>query len=321
MASLVAADGPSAFAALSALPAHSLDDARRSARQCILARLSGAEPASGSGTVDTASLALPVAKVLEAYRTYWNAMLMKRASAEQAQRSLQASLAAAGAPAPAAADLDAQTQASLDLVRRHGLHGLGGVTPPLHELMLWRRQHEVTEPVVLPDGPMDIPVTRLEEFVSLGWLAHATCDRHHSGGWVAAEGVMVVASAWDTSSEAYRVSLLAHEAQHLADRRRFPALDAADLEYRAKLVELALADRTQRDLVEAFVAQARPDRASPHAFASHWLVQRLHMRTGSADLAAVAPSVLRSAALAELEAHTRALSQLGASLVRTALPE
>jgi hypothetical protein len=336
MGQWIAADGPAAITTLRTLSPQALDDERRTQRECMLARFAdrtAGTPSAGAMSAVTPSPATPpaagphvegelpppVAAVLRAYRDYWTTTLMRRTSAEEAEPALARALVAAGAPP--SRDLPAQTKAALALVCGHGLHAWGGVTPPLHEFMLWRRQGVHAETVALPDGTIEVPVTRLEGFVSLGWLAYATCDRHHTGGWATANGLMVVTSAWDLSSEAYRVSLLAHEAQHFADLRRFPKLEAADLEFRAKLVELVLAERTQQELVEAFGAQARRGRASPHAHASHSLLVRLRARLGRADLAAAAPPVVRAAALAELRAHTQALQARGAAEVRTALTD
>ena len=45
----------------------------------------------------------------------------------------------------------------------------------------------------------------------------------------------------DRTSETFLVSYLKHEARHFADTLDFPNLSGADLEYRAKLTELAFA--------------------------------------------------------------------------------
>ena len=45
--------------------------------------------------------------------------------------------------------------------------------------------------------------------------------------------------AYAPDTENFEVSYLKHEAQHLADFQRFPGLPSAELEYRAKLTELA----------------------------------------------------------------------------------
>jgi hypothetical protein len=213
-----------------------------------------------------------------------------------------------------------QTEAARVLVERQGLHALGGVTAPLHELMVWRKQTSHSETVSLPEGSVHVTVTLLDDFVSLGWLAYATCDRHHTGGWATSEGLMVVAPSWDFTSEDYRISLLAHEAQHFADYRRYPKLGSADLEYRAKLVELILAEVTLRELLESFDAQAQPDRSSPHAFASHWVLTRLREQLATGDLAAAPRSRLREAAQTLLRQHTEALAAMDAATVQSALP-
>lgn len=322
MGQWVGADGPAAVATLSALDPEALDASRRAARRCILERFAPAHPeAANAPGFDDPSLPPPLSLALRAYRTYWTLRLMRIADVAHAEAQLARELAAAGTGAAADEPLEQQVSAARALAERLGWHALGGVTAPLHEFMLWRRQTSAVETVTLPEGGVEVTVTRLEGFASLGWLGHATCDRHHTGGWATATGVMVVAASWDFASEAYRVSLLAHEAQHIADQRRFPRLGAADLEFRAKLVELMLATTTRRDLVRAFVAQARPERGIAHAFASHWLVTRLRDRLGTADLPAASGDALRAAAAAELQAHTEVLLQRGAADVQTALPD
>lgn len=132
---------------------------------------------------------------------------------------------------------------------------------------------------------------------------------------------MVVAAAWDRASEDYRVSLLAHEAQHFRDKRLYPKLASTDLEYRAKLVELALADETQGALLDRFAAEAKRERALPHPFASYWVVMRLKERLGAKSWAGLSRPSVREAASAELAAHGTALDARGAALVESALPD
>jgi hypothetical protein len=256
--------------------------------------------------------------VLAAYRRYWSVMLMHRADKAQAEEALRQALASqTGLASP---ELEVQTEAARVLVEREGLHALGGMTAPLHELMIWRKQTSRAETVSLPEESIEVSVSFLDDFVSYGWLGHATCDLTHTGGWATPEGLRVVSTSWDFTSEDFRISLLAHEAQHFADYRRYPKLEAADLEYRAKLVELILAQASQRKLLEAFAAQAQPDRASPHAYASHWVLARLGEHLATRDLPAVPTPQLRAAAQALLRQHTQSLIDSGAATVPTALP-
>jgi hypothetical protein len=316
MGSMMAADGPAALAGLRALPRQGLTERQRAVADCILARFDA--PMTVRTASDGSSLPSAAAAVLETYRHYWTEMLMRRVNVGQAEQALRDALGRqTGLDSPS---LEEQTEAARLLVERQGLRALGGVTSPLHELMVWRKQAAHTTTVALPEESINVSVFLLDDFVSFGWLGYATCDHHHTGGWATPEGLMVVSPSWDLSSEEYRVSLLAHEAQHFADYRRYPKLEGTDLEYRAKLVELILADATQPGLLEAFAAQARPDRSSPHAYASHWVITRLRERLSTGNLVTVPRSQLRDAAHTLLRQHTRSLADRGAAAVQTTLP-
>lgn len=309
-------DMPSALARLAATPESALSSQHHTLRACIQKRFGGDEASA-------APLTGLAGDVLQAYRRYWSASLRRLQSPEQAE-SIQLAELDRLSGVETKAGLDAENDAPARVARRleaQGLFVLGGVTPPLRELMLWRQQTTGSTRVDLPDGPSQIEVTMLDDFQSLGWAAWATCERSHTGGWVTPQGMMVVRAAWVLDSEAYRVSLLAHEAQHFNDIRRYPKLSSADLEYRAKLGELALSLETQATLMQSFVVQARRDRALPHAFASYWLVERLQARLGHLARTKQPRSTVREAALAELAAHSSLLTDQGPGTVITALPD
>jgi len=304
-----------AVARLKALPDEAVPPGKRAARACILARFARAEPASEP--TDT-RLPPDLAAVLQAYRRYWTTSLMHTGSAVDAQGRLSDDLGRLLPDAPAG--LDARTEAAVALAGKRGWHALGGVTAPLHEFLLWKDEATRREDVALPGGTVAVKVSMLEGFASLGWGAWATCDAAHTGGWATSDGLMVV-PGWDLSGERYRVSLLAHESQHFSDYPRFPKLAQTDLEYRAKLVELALAHDAQHDLLAMFAASARRDRTLPHPFAQWWVMQRVGERLGTSDRAAWKPDAVRAAAAAELAAHTALLQARGAASVETALPD
>jgi hypothetical protein len=315
MSTLIAGDMPNAIERLQRVAPDSLDRSRRNTRACVLKRFD----ASTAEVAPETSLPPAAAVALTAYRRYWTAVLTRRAAPVVAENALSEDLARIGGIE--GQDLDARSESALNLIEGQGLHALGGITPPLRELMIWRGHATSVESVALPDGPIGVDVTQLGDFVSFGWLGWATCDRYHTGGWTTDRGIMVVTSAWDRGSENYRVSLLAHEAQHFSDNGRYPKLSSADLEYRAKLVELILADRTQRELLEKFKGEAARDRALPHPFASYWLLARLRERLGGLQLAGADVAAIRSAARAELTAHAAALDALGRATATSALPD
>ena len=309
-------DLPQTLARLKALPEDSLSAKARPVRECILARFAAADPAAAP---TDPRLPADLAAVLRAYRRYWTSSLMHTRTPAEAEAALSDDLGRLLPDAPAG--IDARAAASVAFAEQRGWHALGGITAPLHEFLLWKDQTTRREDVALPGGTVAVSVSMLDGFASLGWGAWGTCEVAHTGGWATTEGLMVVVPGWDLSSERYRVSLLAHESQHFADYPRFPKLAQTDLEYRAKLTELALARTAQPDLLAMFSASAKRDRALPHPFAQWWVMKRIGDRLGSDDWKAWKPDEVRAAAAAELAAHTALLQARGAATVETALPD
>lgn len=130
--------------------------------------------------------------------------------------------------------------------------------------------------------------------------------------------------SWNLDSEQFRVSYLAHEAQHFADLRRFPRLEQPELEYRAKLVELARAEDSLHSLLEAFTHQSGTDRKSPHAFADFCVIQHLSKALFGDDSASQNPTLwsaksreqIHEAALGLLRKSTGTLQAAGPDRVR-----
>ena len=129
---------------------------------------------SGEGEAESIRIAPEAARAL-----FYN-----RASPEDAQAALYKALAP-WAPADTQ-DLSARIQAAHKQLEATGHFVLGGTTPPLKELMVWRKQTEVQQTVGLPSGPISVKVSLLDDFISLGWAAWGTCDRSHTGGWTGA---------------------------------------------------------------------------------------------------------------------------------------
>ena len=118
----------------------------------------------------------------------------------------------------------------------------------------------------------------------------------------------------DLEDEGFRVSFLGHESQHYADNERFPGLPSWQLEYRAKLAELVMANASRAKLVAAFASNMGNDPEVPHSYANRVVLaalrERLRLAPG-ADLATAAPEMVRSAALAALRESSRELNARG----------
>lgn len=276
------------------------DDARH--RACVLGRLQ-AEP----GVDDEVDSADPfIRRLLAQYRRYWWKALSapdRRADHEAALRHGLATLLGRE-PVDDMATLEAALQEEL---RRRGHHGLFGRTPPLRELMLWRTQTSREEAVALPEGEHQVRIELLDDFVSLGWSAWALCERSATGGWATRDALFAVVPRYKDGldSEAFRVVFLAHEAQHFADKQRWPGLAAWELEYRAKLVELAMAGQELASKrLTGFSQSQSDDLDSPHTYANKRVVAALAVRLGQPPTEASA-AALKDAALAALTDDTR----------------
>ena len=101
----------------------------------------------------------------------------------------------------------------------------------------------------------------MEDFATLGWMEYATLGAHHPGGWTEEEGIYCVKKAYDVNSENFKISYLTHEARHFADKKLWPDLKSADLEYRAKLTELNLAQDTLLRFNCLFCQKCEPRKA------------------------------------------------------------
>jgi hypothetical protein len=217
-------------------------------------------------------------EVLAIYRRYWTRVMLGSTSAADGERELVASLAKKVGHPQSAHDMEALEPLLQKQLDARGYHALFGVTRPLRELMLWRKQTDETYDIDLPQGREAVHVTMMDDFVSLGWLGYAVCDDHHTGGWATSERLFAVRSAYDLDSEDFHVSYLAHEGQHFSDYRRFPGMEQPDLEYRAKLVEISKARTTLFDLLAAFGANGSDSREQPHPWANRHVVHNLAAR-------------------------------------------
>jgi len=249
---------------------NALDEPRRRTVEDMLARF-------GDGTQPAPALDPWTAEVLATYRHYWTQVMLGRVTPNAGEEKLARVLAQlAGTGGATAPDMDAIEPLLQKRIEANGLHALFGVTAPLREFMLWRVQDEQRYTVDLPEGIEHVQVAMLDQFVSFGWVGWATAERAHTGGWTTTERLYCVRSAYDLDSEAFRVSYLAHEGQHFADARQFPSLEQPELEYRAKLVEIALADKSLQDLLAEFAGNQSDSRDQPHPYANRRLMRDLH---------------------------------------------
>ena len=180
-----------------------------------------------------------------------------------------------------------------------GYHALFGKTQGYYGPYIWRDTVPTVYRVELPGGTAEYTVNILKGFVFRSWMDYLTFGRFGTGGWASPDGTInCIAQAYDFESERFLVSLLKHEAQHAVDMKRFPAITPAELEYRAKLVELHYSG--DLGLLQKFVSEADESRADDSHAAASARIRHEFADTDPADLSAI-----RARALELLEAHTK----------------
>lgn len=189
------------------------------------------------------------------------------------------------------------------LFEAEGYHALFGKTQGYYGPYIWRETVPTVYQVQLPDGTAEYTVNLLKGFVFRGWMDYLTFGRYGTGGWASPDGTInCVERAYDLESERFQVSLLKHEAQHTADMKRFPGITPAELECRAKLVELHYA--SDLGLLRKFLSEAEESRAGDsHAAAS------VRIRRDFADTDPGSLSRIQAQALELLRAHTKEMEE------------
>ena len=134
-------------------------------------------------------------------------------------------------------------------------------------------------------------------------MDYLTFGRRGTRGWTSPDGTInCIEQAYDFESERFLVSLLKHEAQHSVDMKQFPGITPAELEYRAKLVELHYSGNL--GLLQEFLSAADGSKTNDgHAMAS----ARLKLEFAAADQTNL--SGIRTRALELLHAHTEEMKE------------
>ncbi len=185
----------------------------------------------------------------------------------------------------------------------NGYHALFGKTQGYYGPYIWRDTVPTVYRVELPGGAAEYTVNILKGFVFRSWMDYLTFGRYGTGGWASPDGTInCIEQAYDFASERFLVSLLKHEAQHAADMQKFPEITPAELEYRAKLVELHYSG--DLGLLQKFLSEADESKANDsHAVASARL-KREFANTDSTDI-----SRIQARALELLRAHTKEMEE------------
>jgi len=161
-------------------------------------------------------------------------------------------------------------------IKSIGLYTTGyGKTGKFYDLLVWRKQQDSIFNFKIADENISVDVVFMDNFITLGWEEYATFGKYYPGGWATNASIFCVKSAYDISSENFLVSYLAHESRHFNDYKIFPKLSGADLEYRAKLTELNLANKTLYEIINFFINNANYESENAHQVANFCVVRDL----------------------------------------------
>lgn len=193
-----------------------------------------------------------------------------------------------------------------------------GRTGKFLDLLVWRTQYDTLYNFCIHDDTVSVKVVFMDGFVTLGWEEYATFGISYPGGWADSTGLYCVKSAYDLQSENFLVSYLAHEGRHYKDYKLFPVLSGADLEYRAKLTELSLANKSIYDLLKFFINNANYESSNSHSVANYCAIRDLSRELFSADFEkdiekwkTAGVDAINQAAYKILSGNTEALKKLG----------
>jgi hypothetical protein len=299
--------GRNARTTLRSIAPADLDTKDQAFRTCALSRLDAATPPPVLSELHADHRF--ARDLLTLYRVYWRDSAMNEAERSTSEKALVDGLGKLlGRPI---ADVSSAEPLIAARLQAAGLFSQQGRTGVFHDLLIWRRETQKTEEIALPEGSNPTQVNYLDDFISRGWSTYFTCDRAGTGGWATGNGLFVIVPSYDSlTDENFRVNFLAHESQHYSDMKRFGDLPQWQLEYRAKLVEIAYADTTIVKVLNSFASNQGEDPADPHSYANKRVIEALENRlaiTAVDDLRAVPVKQLNEAARSALKADSAAL--------------
>ncbi len=262
---------------VNASPAHEAELADRFESRFIT-RDEDLSPGTGDVFADT---------VVLIYRDYWVRTLTGELGFEEGESFLQRSLLdlLEHMPEPGVPDSALDPFARVGAVlKEKDFYFLDTPAPPLRDLFLWTGEENTRYTVRLTDRSQAVRVTFMTGILSLGWKEFATLGLVSTTGWVEGTRLYCVEEAYDRDTENFRISYLKHESRHLADFERFPGLPSAELEYRAKLTELAFASTSLPGLLDDFTVKSSPSPESPHTFANYRVTRDMYRSMHDAPL-------------------------------------
>lgn len=263
-----------------------------------------------------------IAPITGTFNSYWHKVLLDNDIIEEAELELRKKLAdflykehyldtALASDVP-----DTHLTANLTrFLNDKGYHAnVLGRTIPFIDAFIWAKETVKVYDLKLPETETQVRVIFMEDFASSGWAHYATFGKYYASGWATQDALYCVKDAYDLESEKFHVSYLVHEAQHFEDYKSFPELRQADLEYRAKLAELATAREIIYELIETFITRADNNMDYPHPYAQYCVIRDISRKIFDQEFVSdtekwkkVDYPTLNSVSVELIKQHTRSL--------------
>jgi hypothetical protein len=198
-----------------------------------------------------------------------------------------------------------------------------GKTGRLFDLLIWKAEKDTTYSFKLNKEKISAEVVFMNGFVTLGWEEYATLGRYYPGGWATDKALFCVKKAYNLTGEDFLISYLAHESRHFSDYKLFPKLkNSADLEYRAKLTELSMAEKTIFTLIDFFIANANYSSGNGHSVANYCVIRDLSRALFGVEFEkdlqkwkSIPTGKLNKAAYKILRSNTKAMQKAGGASI------
>lgn len=165
------------------------------------------------------------------------------------------------------------------VIENEGFHCKFFLINGIQDLLIWDKQSQSKYTVQLPEAKIDINVIFIENYVLRGASDYATFGYSQIGGWASNNDSSLFCNkgTYKLNSEKFQYSYLKHESMHFVDIKNYPNLEPADLEYRAKLIELIYCTEKSiyKRLDEFIMRASNESREDAHPFANYHLICQL----------------------------------------------
>jgi hypothetical protein len=220
-----------------------------------------------------------IINILTIFHNYWTDVLMKNKSVKKSEninRPLLMSIIKNYLGTKG--EITSSNDFNLDLaniLRKNSYYSRIDRTGNILDLIIWTKQSKETYSINMADTIVNVPVIFIDTPITLGWEGYATFDHYYPGGWTSADSLYCITKDYDITSEKFRVSYLTHETQHLIDSKIYFGYSRWLAEYRAKLAELSVAEKTVYNLINFFIVDSKNDSHLTHPYGEYRVISDL----------------------------------------------